>query len=148
MKRMIPCSVCCWLILASTVSAQQTSLTKSLWPFGSTKKVATQPAGGLRMPQSLLGKETADSSGGFFRWPSPTNMLQRAEEGTDAMFEKTRSTFKGMQALGRRLMPFSSKSEAKKKRSSFLTPLFPKKQPETTSPATIGDFLSAPRPDF
>ena len=126
MQRTVLCSVCCWLILASTASAQQTSLTKSMWPFGPTKKATNQPDGGLRTSQSLLDNETADSSGSFFRWPSPTNMLQRAEAGTDAMFLKTRSTFKGIQAFGRRLMPFSAKPEAKNKRSSFLPTYFPR----------------------
>ena len=148
MQRTILCSVCCWLILASTASAQPNPLTKSMWPFGRTKKAANQPDGGSWTSQSLLEYETADSSGSFFRWPSPTNMLQRAEAGTDAMFERTRSTFKGIQAFGRRLMPFSPKPEAKKKRSSLLTTIFPKNLPKTTAPATVGEFLSLPRPDF
>ena len=147
MQRTVLCSVCCWLILASTASARPNSLTKSMWPFGRTKQPANQPDGGARTSQSRLENETADSSGSFFRWPSPTNMLQRADAGTDAVFEKTRSTFKGMRAFGRRLMPYSLKSDSKKKRSSFLPSPFPKTRP-ANSPATVGEFLSLPRPDF
>ena len=73
-----------------------------------------------------------------------TQWINKAEERTNAVFQKTRQNWQGVQNLGKSLLPGSNPAAKKK---SWLDVLMPK-QPVETGPATMGEFLNMKRPGF
>ena len=140
MKRMLICTFVC-LMLSSVTNAQESRF-KSLWPFG--KDRATTPRFNNIDPFTATRKPVPEEK--KFGFPSPTKMIDSAEKRTEAVFQKTRETWKGVQDLGKAMNPFAAKPKRKKKKS-FLDTFFPK-QPVTSGSATVNDFLEMDRPGF
>ncbi len=92
-------------------------------------------------PFTMQQQKTNDS---FMGLPSPTQWINKAEERTNAVFQKTRQNWQGVQNLGKSLLPGSNPAAKKK---SWLDVLMPK-QPVETGPATMGEFLNMKRPGF
>lgn len=104
---------------------------KSMWPFAKSNSVATSPfPKPAKTNNSLLA--------------APSRFFDKAEKQTDALVQKTKDNFKGMQDFGKSMSPFG-KSKPQKK--SFMDTLFPKK-PVEPGPATVGEFLNMKRPGF
>ena len=136
-------AITCWLMLSGLAAAQDGGFQ---WPFMGKKKTNTQTKYvGLPSIGSVFTKDKPASDSNFLKLPSPTKMMNRMEERTDAMFAKTRSTWNGMKQRSRSLNPFSA-TPKKKKKSSFLNNMFSKK--ESSAPSTIDEFMRLPRPEF
>ena len=148
MYRMIASSFLCLVVMTPVAPAQEAPF-KSLWPFGGSEKSARSGKSGFPSLNPFSDRSTPSKSSSNFGLPSPKKVFDRLGESTDAMLDKTRSTWRGMQDFGRGLMPFRSESEPKKKkRTSFFSALLPKKQSSGGPPATVNDFLSLERPKF
>jgi hypothetical protein len=148
MKRLFAAAVCGLLLASSALDAQESKPPKSFWPFGRTDAKAKAAPNGFPALFPKDRREPAD--GGGFGLPSPTKLLNSMEQRTDAMFAKTRSTWKGVQDFGRSLLPFSAEPKsAKEKRSPFFPTIFgAKSDPQNDGPATVNEFLAMPRPRF
>lgn len=129
------------LALTSAAHAQENSnpFTK-MWPFGKSK--STTPELG-----SNPFKKVSNQGESPFSLLSPSKMFDKAEKGTDAMFKKTKSTFKGVSDFGKSLNPFAGNSKTKKPKKSFLDTIMPK-EPASSAPATMNDFMKMPRPKY
>lgn len=145
MKRMVICTFACHLMLASIASAQDNRF-KAMWPFGKDKKATTNSGFNTINPFTSPSKPANDDKP--FAFPSPTKLIDKAEETTDTMIKKSRDTWKGMQDFGKSLNPFVAKSKPKPKREpkrSMIDRLLPKKKKDSP---TMGEFLTMKRPGF
>ena len=149
MKRFFVCTFVC-LLLTSAAQAQDNPLGK-LWPFGKGKE-ATPKFSGINPFDSPVTSspalKPARSNGSKFAMPSPTKLIDKAEQSTSAAFNKTRGTWKGVQDFGKSLNPFAAKPTPKKKRRSFVDMIFPKEPAEERTASTVNDFLKLKRPRF
>lgn len=131
MQRLMICVLGCCLMSANVATAQDNPL-KSMWPFNKMAKVTSPKRSNVESKMPSL--------------PSPGKLIDAAQKRTDAVFAKTRSTWNGVKDLGNSLNPFSGAGgKAAKKSPSLLDRLLPK-QPVSSTPATVGEFLQMKRP--
>ena len=145
MKRILVFTLFC-LLSTSTAYAQDNPFA-SIWPFSKSKPATPS----CKVMNPFAGTRTATGNEDkTFGIPSPTKIIDKAEETTEAAFQKTRETWKGVQDFGKSLNPFTAKTTNQKERpkKSLLDTIFPKQPVQPSTPATVNDFLKLDRPKF
>ena len=145
MKRILVFTLFC--LLSVPAAHAQDNPFATLWPFGKDK--AETPS--FKVMNPFVGTRTATGQEDkTFGIPSPTEIIDKAEEKTGAAFQKTRETWKGVQDFGKSLNPFTAKPTTKQRgpKKSLLDTIFPKQPVQPSSPATVNDFLKLDRPKF
>lgn len=141
MTRWLICTLITMALATSAHAQEKENPFTKMWPFGKPKQ--TTPEFGAN-PFKQVSKKSEGSS---FSMLSPSKMFDKAGKGTDAMFKKTKSTFKGVSDFGKSLNPFAGKSKPSKPKKSLLDTIMPK-QPVSSAPATMNDFMKMPRPKY